>query len=115
MVLSGIQSYKEKYLRLLPGKKNKTKNTKDRKYKIVSQSIFTGKLTMKYSIIYYNPNFKILMHLLTICAREGSVIAGWVYIYGDSMSEYIDGWKALLCKLNSYDFGRRASCGNPGK
>jgi len=32
MVLSGIQSYKEKYL-LITRKKNKTKNTKDRKDK----------------------------------------------------------------------------------
>ena len=34
---------------------------------------------------------------IKICAREGSVISGWVYIDGDDTGEYIDGWFRPYC------------------
>ena len=34
---------------------------------------------------------------IKICAREDSVISGWVYIDDDDMDEYIDGWDGPYC------------------
>lgn len=34
---------------------------------------------------------------IKICAREGSVISGWVYIDDYDMDEYIDGWYGPYC------------------
>lgn len=34
---------------------------------------------------------------IKICARERSAISGWVYIDGDDMDEYIDGWDGPYC------------------
>ncbi|MDI3543661.1 MAG: hypothetical protein PWP57_1266 [Candidatus Atribacteria bacterium] len=34
---------------------------------------------------------------IKLCAREGSVISGWVYIDGNDMGKYVDGWSRPYC------------------
>lgn len=34
---------------------------------------------------------------IKICVREDSVISGWVYIDGEAMYEYVDGWYGPYC------------------